>query len=262
MTTIYPHEIPAPQSRYMPKKQGNLARRILDAAWQRHQERQFPEDERKRIGEIVSTELERRFPVADMDVLERYGLTHVEGKPETETEYLRNPETGLHTGERREVPTGKLRKINVRAYNPHSDNWEGVGVEPARSVRVAGSGGFGSRSELTANARAARKSAPYGVSPEWQARHKAEGKWEEICANNERYFDELEANALPPETDAFFQRIMDLRRDYKELYQGFNGYLDSFRGDTKPTWAEIESRFPFIGEYLAELRAGAVTEAA
>jgi len=249
------HETPDARSRYMPKSQAALAKRILEAAWKRHQERQFPDEERKRIGEIVSAELEHRFPAADMNVLERYRTTHIEGAPETRDEYREAEGDGFgHV--RVTVETGQLKPINVQVYNPHSGQWEGVGVEPARPVRIAGSGGAWGSFRLRANARAAYRPAPYGVSPENVERHKREGTWDQVCAENEAYFRDLATDSLPPETDAFFQRVMDLRRDYREQYQGFQGWLESFRGGAKPTWADIEARFPFIGEYLAELRQG------
>lgn len=250
---IRPHDIPAPQQRYMPKKHGDIARRILDAAWQRYQETQFPEAERQRVGEIVAAELERRNPAADMEVLARYGLTQPEGKPETRVDYVQGEpnEKGFRGHTRVDVPTGRLLPVTVSTYNPYTRHWDGVGVEIPRTVRVA------SRSNgLTANVRAARLPEPYTVTPDNLERHKREGTWAEVVANNERYYSDLERAGLPAETDAYFQRVLNLRKAYREQYQGFNGWLESFRGATYPTWAEIAGQFPFIAEYLAELRAG------
>jgi hypothetical protein len=223
--------IPAPSARYMPKAHAGFRYRLLSAAWDRYQQRQFPEAEQQRIGEIIAGELERLNPAADMDVLERYGLTDLAGAP---GQYSTEP-----------------RPVTVSAYNPHSGHWEGVGLPIPRAVRIARSSG-----QLRANARAARKPEPYGVTPENMERHKREGTWAEVCANNERYFDELETNSLPPETDAFFQRVFDLRKAYRDEYQAFDSWLaDRREADGKyPTWAEIEARFTFIGEFLAEAR--------
>jgi hypothetical protein len=239
--SIYASEVPAPQSRYMPKKQGALARRILDAAWQRHQDTQFPQAERDRVGEIIASELERRNPVADMDVLERYGLTEIEGAPIFERKYRDGFGAGYD-----EIPTGNRRSVHVYVTDQHGGGSTNCGVDIPRSVRVAKNS-----ERLWANCIRFSEQPDLGLNDKARAEMAESGELETYLADHRA----REARMLPREVDPFFARIMDLRKAHREHYQQFNHWLDAHRGDKYPTWAEIADRFPFIGEYLAEIRA-------
>lgn len=235
---IYAHEIPAPQLRYMPKKHGPFASRLLDAAWKAHEQRQFPQAERDRIGEVIAAELERRNPAADMDVLARYGLTEIEGAPVLERKYRDGFGAGYD-----EIDTGRRRPVHVAVSD--GDSSTSCGIEIPRSVRVARHG-----ARLWANAVRYSEQPDLGLTDKTRAEMAESGELEAYIADHRA----REALYLPREVDPFFQRIMDLRRAYREQYETFHTWLDGHRGGKYPTWAEIEGQFPFVGEYLAELR--------
>lgn len=61
-------------SRYRPKADRELLRALIQDAWQAYHGEHFPEDRQTAIGERLAALLEQRFPLADMEVLVKYGL--------------------------------------------------------------------------------------------------------------------------------------------------------------------------------------------
>jgi hypothetical protein len=72
-----PSGLPVPRGRaqFRPTVDNDLLKRIADTAAGAHDRQALPDEQRKRIAKILVADIHRRFPPADMQVLEAYGFT-------------------------------------------------------------------------------------------------------------------------------------------------------------------------------------------
>lgn len=66
--------IPDPTAIYRKTQDGELLTRIKRAAYAAHGARALPTEVRRKVSESLRADVSRRFPAADMEVLERYGF--------------------------------------------------------------------------------------------------------------------------------------------------------------------------------------------
>lgn len=222
MHPIADYQLPTAAARFQPRKQEGIFSNIIQTAWRDYAEAMLPEAEREGVQATITDLLETRTPAADLDVLRRYGFT-----------------------ESRE-------SASVRMYDSETQRWDATaGIPLIRKVEVPKGGGW-------FNACGPRYSEwpDRGITPKYEAELRAEpGAYEAFCLDQEQ----REAGYLPRELDAFFQRILDARRAEREQYRAATGWPAEVKAETGvyPTWAEIEARFPFIGQYLAKRRVAA-----
>jgi hypothetical protein len=216
--------IPAPNAPYRPRADWPLFIAVQEAALAHYREAVFPESLMTECGEHLAQMLERNYPANDMLILRRYGLTE-------------------------EI---KEQSVSIRDNDGH--HWARAGIKLPRKVEVPRHGAANAESEVckfdesnnwgTDDITAAGRAHNPGIV-ESSVKHNKKRAFE-----NARW---LVAKKFRP----MFDEITTARTLHKRLSREASNLTDDLKAKLGrwPTWEEIESEIPAIGDFMAAERA-------
>lgn len=211
------HAIPKATARFRPRADADLLSRAVQNAWELYHERLKAQAAELQVAEKLLARIKERYPLADMQVLDRYGCAHL------------------------------VTSTGVHLYNPATSRWDGTTeVQLPEAVMIPDRYGhiFSTGPHWSEEPLLGMKQSYYDTqTPEEIEEHRLS-----LVASEER--------RVPRDTQPYFDEILRAQHAYKAEYRMATNWpadIKTIKGQW-PTWAEIEEFFSILGGYMTTLR--------
>ncbi|MEE9481793.1 hypothetical protein [Methylobacterium ajmalii] len=219
------YAIPKATARFRPRADADLLSRAVQNAWELYHQRVMAQAAELQVAEKLLVRIKERFPLADMQVLDRYGCARL------------------------------ITSTGVRLYDPVTTRWDSTTevqlpeavMIPDRYGHIFSTGPYWSEEPLLGLKQSYYDTKTPEELEEYRRSHKA---------SEEAY--------VPRDTLPYFDEILKAQHAYKAEYRravAWPADIKSIKGEW-PTWTEIEEFFPILGGYMATLRTPQAQKAA
>ncbi len=208
--------IPKSTNRYRPRADAATLSRLVQEAWEAKRDAEYSATAQAEIAKIALIFARELYPLADMQVLSRYGVAE------------------------------PMDRVDVSVYDPATKHFDsGYAIELPEKILAP-------RGRLSLQACAVRYSEDplRGLHPAVVA-EASHAELEKIY----EFQNAQERGMLPRECDPYFAALRDARKQFKLEYRDSTDWPAKRRAKTEvwPTWAEIADAWPVLGAHLRKL---------